>query len=231
MIEPAISICIPTYDANGAGPLVLSRLLQSIEEQSFKDYEVIISNHSALLDVEASGYKILAYTEHQGSSAYNTNNAIQHAKGKYIKIMNHDDFFHHENVLRDMHHALENSEKQWSICQCVHTDANETQLYNHHTPSWPGEKGMVEAVNRLGCPSVLMYEASLDVRFDTDPDILYAMDCDLYIQLFRKAGEPLRHNDIGVVIRMWDQQLSNQVNIAQEIERGKAYMRNKYGYE
>jgi len=228
MTNPAISICIPTYDANGAGPAVLSRLLQSIEEQSFKDYEVVISNHSALLSAEASGYKMLAYTEHQGNSAHNTNNAMSHAKGKYIKIMNHDDFFHHENVLRDMHHALENSDKRWTVCQCVHTDANETQLFNHHIPSWHGEKAMVEGVNRIGCPSVVMFERALAVECDSD--LALCLDCALWIDLFRAAGRPLLHNDVGVVIRMWDQQLSNQINYPRSLEEDKVKMRAKYGH-
>ena len=228
---PKVSICIPTYNANGAGPSLLNRLIQSIEQQTFTDYEIIVSDHDGKLDVETERHKIFAYNEHKGSSAWNTNNAFAHAGGKYIKPMNHDDFFYHENVLRDMVFHLEESDARWMACQCIHTDGNETHLYNHHIPAWPGEKNMVEAMNRIGCPSVVMFERELGVAFDIDPAILYAMDCDLYIQLFQKAGLPKLHQDIGVVIRMWDGQLSNQINIARAIEDGKIYMRNKYNYE
>lgn len=228
MTEPTVSICIPTYDANGAGPVVLNRLIQSIHEQSFTDYEIIVSDHDAKLDVETSGHRVLAFAEHKGSSAHNTNNAMRYATGKYIQIMNHDDFFYHENVLRDMVHQLESSDKHWAVCQCLHTDANETQLYNHHIPSWPGEKAMVEGVNRIGCPSVAIFERELGVQ--CTPDLALCLDCALWIDLFRAGGEPLLHPDVGVVIRMWPEQLSNQIDYPKSLEEDKVKLRAKYGY-
>lgn len=228
MSEPKVSICIPTYDANGAGPVVLNRLIQSVQEQSFDDYEIIVSNHDAKLDFEAQGHKVFAYKENKGSSAHNTNNAIRHATGKYIKIMNHDDFFYHENVLRDLVHHMEEGNHKWGVVQCIHTDAQETQYYNHHIPHWPGEKAMVEGVNRIGCPSVGIFERSLGVECVSDLDL--CLDCALWIDLFRVGGAPYIHPDVGVVIRMWEQQLSNQINYAQALEGDKVKLRAKYGY-
>jgi len=89
----------------------------------------------------------------------------------------------------------------------------------------------VECVNRFGCPSVAMFDALLNARFDPHPDICYAMDCDFWIQLYRMVGPPVLHLQSDVVIRMWDAQLSSQTDIPQQIEIGKKYMRNKYGYK
>jgi glycosyltransferase involved in cell wall biosynthesis len=43
---PKISICIPTWEQHGFGEQYLSKLLDSIETQTIKDVEVVISDHS-----------------------------------------------------------------------------------------------------------------------------------------------------------------------------------------
>jgi glycosyltransferase involved in cell wall biosynthesis len=239
-----VSICIPTYHANGKGAKVLKRLLKSIREQTFTDYEVIVSDHSTIhqqdiydLCVDEGKDLNLVYTDchvGRGNSAVNTNNAIDHAQGDLIKVMNHDDFFYHPDALKIMVDKI--GDEGWLACACLHTDEGETKLERLHEAVWPGEKNMVEAVNRIGCPTVSLFREDRSVefkdklRFDTHEDINYAMDCDFYIQLFRKYGNPVISADPAVVIRIWGSQLSNQVNVPAEIEKGKAYMRRKYGY-
>ena len=172
----------------------------------------------------------IVYCAYDGpeSSAYNTNNALDHASGDFIHILNHDDFLYHENAIRDMVNTLTGSDKLWVASACLHTDDNETKLERLHIPSWPGEKAMIEAVNRNGCPSVVMFPSSITERFDTDEQINYAMDCDFYIRLARELGAPAILREPAVVIRMWEGQLTNQMNVPMQIEFGKQYMRRKY---
>lgn len=40
------SIVIPTYEYKGLTPVLLNKLLGSISEQTFTDYEIIVSDHS-----------------------------------------------------------------------------------------------------------------------------------------------------------------------------------------
>ena len=40
------SIVIPTYEYNGLAPKLLNQLITSINEQTFTDYNIIISDHS-----------------------------------------------------------------------------------------------------------------------------------------------------------------------------------------
>lgn len=233
-----VSICIPTYYANGAGPRVLKRLFKSIKEQSFTDYEVIVSDHSTIdqqdiynLCVDEGRDLDLVYTDCQiglGNSAINTNNAINHATGDLIKVMNHDDFFYHPDALKLMVERIGN--KGWLACGCIHTDEGETRLERLHHPRWTNEKNFVELINTIGCPTVSLFKNTDDIRFDSNRETLYAIDCDLYIQLQRKYGLPAILEDPGVVIRMWDSQLTNQMNIEIEAERSKKYLRAKYGY-
>ena len=87
---------------------------------------------------------------------------------------------------------------------------------------------MVEGINSIGCPSVVVFERSLGLRCDTS--LKYAMDCSMWIDLFRAGGEPVILSDVAVVIRMWANQLTNQINVAQQLEKDKITMRKKYGH-
>ncbi|MFZ9376538.1 MAG: glycosyl transferase, partial [Candidatus Fonsibacter ubiquis] len=45
-MNPKISIAIPTWETYGKGAEFLDDLLRTIEIQTFKDFEVVISDHS-----------------------------------------------------------------------------------------------------------------------------------------------------------------------------------------
>jgi len=92
---PKVSICIPAYK-NAAG---IVRLLDTVKQQGYTDYEVIITDDSPDDSVKTaaqeSGIAELLYHKNEkrlGATA-NWNAAIHLAKGEYIKIMHHDDWF------------------------------------------------------------------------------------------------------------------------------------------
>src|SRR5215470_3166789 len=91
-----ISICIPTFQRVN----FLKRLLDSISVQSFKDFEVIVTDDSPEDDVR----KLSQEYENKFSLRYfknvvplgtpaNWNQAIRHARGEWIKLMHDDDWF------------------------------------------------------------------------------------------------------------------------------------------
>ncbi len=239
MSQPLVSICVPTYHANGEQERILRRLVKSVREQTYPNIELIISDQDALPGKDKTiihefydgkvKVKYLAFEDTSGISAHNTNNAILNASGDLIHILNHDDFYYHENALRDMVAQLEATGRKWLAAACLHTNANETVLERPHSPRWPGEHAMVEGVNTIGCPSVVLYRKELGLR--CTPEIVYAMDCDLWIQAFRACGEPAVLPGVAVVIRMWEQQFTKQLDSAQQLERDKVALRAKYGYK
>ena len=237
MSQPLVSICVPTYHAKGEQERILTRLIMSVKEQTYPNIELVISDQDAsprkeqailhFLDGKVT-LRYLDFKDDSGISAHNTNNAVAHATGKYVQILNHDDFLYHENALRDIVPLLEGSDKKWLASACLHTDNFETYLERLHVPDWPGEAAMANGVNKIGCPSVVVFERSLGLT--CSEDIVYAMDCDLWIQAFRAGGEPMILSDVAVVIRMWDNQFTNNMNTAQQLEQDKAAMRKKYGH-
>ncbi|MEJ7679536.1 MAG: glycosyltransferase [Segetibacter sp.] len=93
---PLISICIPAYK----NLEYLKRLLESISVQTFKDFEVVITDdtnnssvsdyiHDKRWDFQISYYK----NETVLGSPQNWNAAVNHSKGEWIKIMHYDDWF------------------------------------------------------------------------------------------------------------------------------------------
>lgn len=231
MIRPKVSICVPTYFYNGHQDRLLNRLIESIKIQTYHNIELVISdqdpNEDREKDIRKLG-KYLSFKDNSGISAHNTNNAITHATGDLIHILNSDDFYYHKDALSDMVTELQKTKRGWVAAACLHTDDYETNLNRLHIPSWPGEKNMVEGINRIGAPSVVLFKRELGLR--CDPVVVYAMDCDLWLQAFRKSGEPAILNNPAVVIRMWSQQFTSKLNIPKQLELDKAAMRAKYGY-
>lgn len=86
-MAPTISILIPYYDKMPNAKFLLDRCIKSIEEQTFKDYEIVITD--------------------KGKTSENVNNGIMMSKGEYIKIMCMDDYFTHKDALQGIIEALE----------------------------------------------------------------------------------------------------------------------------
>jgi len=88
---PKISICIPTHSMKNKD-FFLERALKSIREQTFQDFEIVITN--------------------KGKMAENTNASIKEATGELVKILYIDDWLAHRNALQDI---VDNFEGEWLI--------------------------------------------------------------------------------------------------------------------
>ncbi len=102
-----VSICIPAYN-NGQA---VRRLLSSVEKQTFKDYEVIITDDSAGEEISrlAEEKSYIKYYKNPAplGAAANWNAAISKSSGEYVKIMHHDDWFTDEDSLKAFVDMLE----------------------------------------------------------------------------------------------------------------------------
>src|SRR5688500_14571649 len=96
MASAVISICIPAYK----NTLFLKRLLDSIAEQTYQDYEVIITDDSPddIVEKFVQGYQkipsIFYYRNpYSLGTPENWNEAIRKSTGTWIKLMHNDDWF------------------------------------------------------------------------------------------------------------------------------------------
>ena len=98
-----ISICIPAYKRIE----YLERLLNSIAIQTFKSYEIVITDDSPDLSVSTfvqnfKGIEKLNYYRNEKplGTPENWNESIRKANGDWIKLMHDDDWFTSENSLQ-----------------------------------------------------------------------------------------------------------------------------------
>src|SRR5689334_3362096 len=109
-MRPKISICIPAYQR----VQFLKRLLNSIREQSFHDFEVIVTDDSPGNEVSELCNEFreafpLIYHKNvttQGTPD-NWNQAISKGKGDWVKDMHDDDWYANDKSLEEFIRTIE----------------------------------------------------------------------------------------------------------------------------
>ena len=198
-----VSIVIPTHKFPNS-EFYLNRLLESIRNQSYQDYEIIVVRQGK-------------------SAAEKLNKGFKEAQGDLIKVMFTDDYFPDEHALQrivDAHKGM------WSVCACIHDNG---ELFNPHIPKW--NKDIILGNNTLGSPSVLTL-TNTGFLPEWDENLHWLMDCVYYQKLFEDYGEPqiLSHGitaDVDIVIGIHENQQTN-VLTGKEKAREYEYVKNKF---
>jgi len=228
------SICIPTYEMKGHGTEFLIQNFIKIKNQTFKDFEVIISDHSQdnrikRICEEWSNFMDIKYFKNLndiGSSSANINYAINKANGEWIKIIFQDDFFYDENALLNINKFIENNKEcKWLASACDHSNDG-IVMYRKFHPKWNDK--IYVGNNTLSSPSVVTLKNETQNQNLFDKDLIWLMDVDFYQKLYIKYGEPYILNDITIVNRTWNERLSDTIPIERknkEVEK----MIERYG--
>lgn len=180
MSRPRLSVCVPTHDIPER-PAFLKRLEVSLGNQTFQDFELVVTE--------------------EGRMAENTNAAIKKAKGDIIKLLYMDDFLYSPDALK---HIAEEFVGGWAASGCVHTQDGEN-FYNPHFPKY--NEDMVTGVNTIGSPSVVAFENDNPLLFDES--LSYMLDCDLYVRLYERYGEPTILPYLDVAMGLGSHQTTN----------------------
>jgi glycosyltransferase involved in cell wall biosynthesis len=170
------------------GDFFLKRLMDSIEKQTYKDYEVVITK--------------------DGRMAENTNSAIKKAKGDIVKIIYMDDYFAHENSLQEI---ADNFTAGWLVTGCLHDYGD--SIKNPHYPSW---NQSIYKENTIGSPSVLAFENKDPLMFDEE--MSWTLDSDYYMRLFNRYGYPKILPSLNVIIGIGDHQMTSILTQGEKLE-------------
>lgn len=212
--KPYMSICIPAYEMKGLGVKYLEKNFQIFLKQTFKNFEVVISDHSKndLIYNLCKKYddkldiKYHLNTKNYGSSSANLNNAIKKAEGKLIKILFQDDFLYHENSLKEIVDNFNLKKDNWLITACEHTtDGN--NFFRKFYPRY--NKYIYLGLNTISSPSVLTIKNKNRILFDQK--LIWLMDCDYYKRLHDNFGKPKIINKINAVNRVGNHQVSHSM--------------------
>lgn len=208
--KPKISICVPTYEMHGQGASLLNILLNSVYSQTYKDFEVIISDHSKdnVIENFCKNYGKIIYFKNKekiGSSSANINNAIKHSTGEYIKPLFQDDFFKTKDALQLMVNKL--SESNWVVCGSDQYDQDITKPIRPRSPVINSDiNKLALGDNYYSAPSCVLYK-KCEATFDDN--LIWLMDTWLYRQLHLIFGNPTCLSNILITIKYSDTNVSN----------------------
>ena len=190
---PLISICIPTYKRLQ----FLRRLLDSIAVQSFKDFEVVITDDSPdnIVQNLCEEYKHLFAIFYSKNAVplgtpKNWNEAIRRSKGEWIKLMHDDDWFAERGALTEFAHALQRNASIsffYSAYINVFENGEEKTVY----ASSLRRKNLLQnpatlfSKNIIGPPSVTLVRN--DGTHWYDERMKWVVDIDYYIRYLRDA--------------------------------------------
>lgn len=196
-----ISICIPAYKRTE----FLKRLLDSVDQQVFRDFEVIVTDDSPGQEVKAlcdtySGRFPLGYFRNGQplGSPENWNEAIRRSKGEWIKIMHDDDWFTDKESLGHFAAAIARHGKAtghgkvagqhqprfiFSAYRDVFLDEGRSRdmfVPAGRYKAFLKNKTVLFASNIIGPPSVVLYKREGDIFFDKT--VKWVVDIDFYIR-------------------------------------------------
>ena len=102
--KPFFSVIIPAHNSQE----YIRKGLESIRNQRFKDYELIIVCDACTDDTElvAKAYTDKVIVTNYGLDGMARNAGLDAAKGEYILFMDDDDWFLHEFVFEQIHAAM-----------------------------------------------------------------------------------------------------------------------------
>lgn len=186
MTNPKVSICIPTYKQ----PLLLKRVLDSIFIQTYKDWEIIISDDTSGNEIQdfiksIDNPKIKYFRNiNKKSSTANWNFSIEKASGEYIKIIHHDDWFNYDYSLEEFVRMLdENPEADFAFSASYPTGGFKS--YKIPSPETIDKlrKNPYSLIlfNIVGAPSATIFRKKIKQNFDEN--LIYTVDWDFYVRV------------------------------------------------
>ena len=230
MSYPKISVCIQCYEMHGVGDIYLKHNLEKLSHQNFQDFEVIISDQSAndkikfICENFQDKLNLKYYQNLSGKKqcAANTNFAMTKATGSIIKIILQDDYLFTEDALLKFYNTFKSSKISWCISACEHSNDG-TSVFRPFYPFY--NQNIQFGKNTISSPSVLGLRRKNYLKFDEN--LIYLTDVDLYKRYFDRDGLPLVINDILVVNRLHNKQVS-QMTPKSLIRSELHYIKNKF---
>jgi len=218
-----VSICIPTFNQTE----YLKKILDSILIQTYRNYEIIITDDSSNNNVK----KLIDRCNFRGKLKYfknktasgspeNWNRSVGYATGEYIKILHHDDWFTGKDSLKKFVDLLDNNPKaDFAFSASLALDQNGRLLFTHtinekQIRSLRKNGEVLFLGNFIGAPSATIYKRSINLKYDRN--LKWFVDVDFYIKVFAKnshfaySPEPLINVTADAAHQVTKQCLNNK---------------------
>lgn len=228
-----ISICTPVYEMkSGLGKKFLVEFLSHLLYQTFKDFEIIISDHSSknifkeICDAFSDNLNIKYYknTSSIKNAANNVNNATKQATGEIIKLLYVDDFFVDQFALEKIYNAFITNTGKWLINGFTHCNQNKTKFFDTRIP-WFGNK-YVNGDNTTGNPST--YAVRRECLIEMDENLLWIVDGEYFYRSYFYYGDPIIIPDTLVAFREHEDSAFLDPKLRELEVKERAYCVEKY---
>lgn len=231
-LQPFFSIAIPAYGYAGKGKEFLDHNFKSLHKQTFKDFEVVVSDHSTddtikdLCESWRDKLKIRYIRNERGRGIIspNLNEALKNSSGKWIKMLFQDDYMYDEKSLEATKNFIdERPDINWMATKFCHSNDG-VSTYRIMFPKWNDQ--LVYGQNGMGCPSVIAIKNENIMYFDEE--LNWLMDCEYYKRMYDKYGEAPVLDQLTVVNRTNPERLTNSMPESRKLMEYQK-MRARYG--
>lgn len=194
-MTPKVSICIPAY----LQTQFLKQTLDSVLEQEFDDYEIIITDDSPDDSVEKlvneynleSKLKYIKNPQQLGSPA-NWNRAVSLSSGEYIKILHHDDWLASPSSLGEFVEMLDsNPDSGFAFSGAIAKVATTTKSWHHFASNSQikilrNDPTSLFSCNVIGPPSSTIIRRESFVEYDEK--LVWIVDIAQFIRILCKTN-------------------------------------------
>lgn len=190
-----LSCAIPCYEMFGQGVQFLERSLEVLENQTFRDFEIVVTDNSEDFSIKrlCQDFDVRYIRYGVRGMGANTNEAILNCKGELIKILYQDDYLTYPEALQDIVDNFKD-EDNWLF----------TGSHNNPHPRYSN-------VNTLGSPSAMTIRNKNPLLFDET--LKWALDLEYYKRMYKAFGEPKILDKVGVVIGLGEHQQTRNLDI------------------
>jgi len=231
-----ISICIPAYKRVS----YLKRLLDSIQIQTYREFEVVVTDDSPDSEVfELCKSHMLTDTiryfknEKNLGTPENWNESVRRSRGSWIKLMHDDDWFGGPDTLNFFVQGIQKSPENhffYSGYNNVFLDSNKSEtvlISGFWQKALNRDAKNLISRNTIGPPSVTIYKKNQAVMYD--PSLKWLVDIDFYIR-YLETSKPVLIPQVLISVGMSADQVTKMVfrNPAVEIPEN-LYLLQKIG--
>lgn len=191
---PELSIVCATFNSAST----IGACLESIKNQTFKDFEVIIidgkSQDNTLEIIKEADLKNCTLISEKDDGVYNgLNKGIKLSKGKWVLVLGSDDRLFRNNTLELLYNAMSlNKDADLIYCKILF-GKNEDIVFN---PQFSKKLIFINSIHHQGA----LYNRKLFENFSYNDEFRVSSDYELNLKLFLNKGNAVFHNEIISIV-------------------------------
>jgi glycosyltransferase involved in cell wall biosynthesis len=225
-----ISICIPTYN----GEPYIELALQSVLQQTFKDFELIVIDDES---TDATYERVAAISDHRLRLEKNStrlglvenwNRCIHLASGEYLCIFHQDDLMEPNNIQKKVELLNSNPSVGLVFSQIKCIDSVGEVLGVHENIFLHNNDSIIEGFdffryllidgNFVSCPSVMVRTDLYNKWGGFDPRLMYTPDFEMWLRLALHTSIAYLSDPLVYWRRHSNQESNHYLGMYQEIK-------------